>query len=77
MHRTYFFHLIALTIFLSACATTPLLPYSENSTPLILLPVTQAGVTDERGRFREILCAILEKRGSTLPDYRSCDDALS
>jgi hypothetical protein len=32
---------------------------------------------DERGRFREIFCSILEERGPTLPDYRSCDDALT
>ena len=90
MPRTDFFHLtyafssgllpamsVALTIFISACATTPLLPYSEDSTPLILVPASQAGVVDKRGRFREIFCAILEERGPTLPDYRSCDDALS
>ena len=32
---------------------------------------------DKRGRFREIFCAILESHRQTLPDYRSCDDALT
>jgi len=43
---------------------------------MILVPVSQAGVVDKRGRFREIFCSILEARGPTLPDYRACDDAL-
>ena len=39
--------------------------------------VAERGVTDDRGRFREIFCAVLEERGSTLPDYRNCDEALT
>ena len=64
------------SIIVSACSTTPLSPYTEDTPPLILVPASQAGVEDQRGRFREIFCTILEARGQTLPDYRPCDDAL-
>ena len=64
-------------ITLGACSTTPLLPYTTNTPPLVLVPASEAGVRDKRGRFREIFCQILETRGSTLPDYRPCDDALT
>jgi len=65
------------SIIVSACSTTPLSPYTEDTPPLILVPASQAGVEDQRGRFREIFCTILEARGQTLPDYRPCDDALT
>ena len=73
--------LLAITaaagIIVSACSTAPLSPYSEDTPPLVLLPASQAGIEDQRGRFREIFCAILKERGTTLPDYRPCDDALT
>ena len=65
------------SIVLSACATAPLSPYSEDTPPLILVPASKADVEDKRGRFREIFCAVLEARGQSLPDYRACDDALT
>lgn len=64
-------------IVISGCVTAPLEPYTENTPPLILAPATQAGVVDKRGRFREIFCTILEERGKSLPDYLSCDEALT
>ncbi len=69
--------LLAVSVTVSACRDQSLLPYSEDSTPLVLMPASQAAVEDKRGRFREIFCNILEERGRTLPDYRSCDDALT
>jgi hypothetical protein len=68
---------LAASILISACSTTPLLPYTEDTPPLVLMPASQAGIDDERGRFREIFCTILEQRQATLPDYMPCDDALT
>jgi len=68
---------VVVSIFLSACSTAPLSPYSEDNPPLVLLPVSQAGIDDKRGRFREIFCAILDERGQSLPDYQPCDEALT
>ena len=64
-------------VILCACASAPLAPYTEDAPPLILVPVAQAGVSDKRGRFREIFCTIIEERGTSLPDYRDCGDALT
>lgn len=68
---------VTASIFVSACSTAPLTPYSEDTPPLVLLPASQAGIDDKRGRFREIFCAILDERGQSLPDYQSCDEALT
>jgi hypothetical protein len=62
---------------LGACATKPLIPYSTDTPPLILAPATQAGIADQRGRFREIYCAVLAARGAEVPDNRPCEDALT
>lgn len=70
------FVMLALLL-LSACASSPLVPYSTDTPPLVLAPAAQAGVKDQRARFREIFCAVLEARGTSLPDYRPCDQALA
>ena len=69
--------MIAAALLLGACSTTPLQPYTEDGQPLVLMPVSQAGIADRRGRFREIFCAILDERGQSLPDYLPCDEALT
>ncbi|MBK5049260.1 hypothetical protein IQ287_03885 [Burkholderia sp. R-69927] len=69
--------LVATCLSLAACATKPLIPYSTDTPPLVLVPTSRAGVLDKRARFREIYCAVLEARGVTLPDYRPCEDALT
>ncbi len=61
----------------SGCSTPPLMPYTTATPPLVLMPASQAGVRDQRARFREIFCAVLAKRGTALPDYRPCDEALA
>ena len=68
---------IATTLFLAACASKPLVPYTEDTPPLVLVPASMAGIEDGRGRFREITCATLEEHGKELPYYRHCEQALT
>ena len=53
------------------------MPYSTETTPLVLAPAIQSDEQDKRGRFREIFCAVLEARKDSAPDYRPCDEALT
>jgi len=69
--------ILAAMIGLSACSSKPLVPYSTDTPPLALLPAALAGIEDKRSRFREIYCTVLEARKHDLPDYRSCDEALT
>jgi hypothetical protein len=62
---------------LFSCAGKPLHPWTNEAPPLALVPVADAGVDDQRGRFREIFCEVLESRGTDWPDYRPCDEALT
>jgi hypothetical protein len=59
-----------------SCASEPLLDDTEPTPPLSLVPATQAGVVDQRGRFREIFCALSADHGADLPDHRPCELAL-
>lgn len=62
---------------LGACATKPLLPFNVETPPAILTAVgVGTGIDDQRGRFRQIVCAIDDDRGRQLPDYRPCNDIL-
>lgn len=61
---------------LAGCSSSPLIPSSADTTPLVLVPIAQAGVVDARARFREIFCEVLEQGKASLPDYRRCDEAL-
>jgi len=64
---------VAACLVVSACASLPPSPYSDGAEALVLAP----GIEDRQPRFREILCTILEDRGSELPDLRPCDEALT
>ena len=62
---------VMLAVFgLVACSSKPLVPYTTDTPPLVLVPISYAGVADERARFREIFCTVLERHGNDLPDYR-------
>jgi hypothetical protein len=64
-----------LAISLGACGQ-PLVPFSLDTPPLILVPSSYAKVVDGRGRFREIYCAVRADHGRALPEDLPCDDAL-
>jgi len=78
-HHQLFSGLLAAiaALILSGCATRPLMPYTTDSTPLVLVPAIQSAGQDKRGRFREIFCEVLEARKDSVPDYRTCDEALT
>lgn len=78
-HQRFAISLLMLPILLvlTACASKPLNPWTTDSPPLALVPVADAGVDDQRGRFREIYCEVLESRGEEWPDYRPCEEALT
>jgi pimeloyl-ACP methyl ester carboxylesterase len=67
---------LILVVGLTSCFHEPILPLSLDTPPLILAPAALAGVTDGRGRFREILCAIRADHGRSLPDDRPCEEVL-
>ena len=66
----------AIFLVLTGCTPAPLTKYSTDTSPMIMTPLAKTGGTDGRARFREIFCAITEKRGKNLPDYRPCDEVL-
>jgi hypothetical protein len=59
---------VAAVLLLGGCATQTSVDYS------VELPAT---VRDGRARFDDIFCTVLKEHGPGLPDYRSCEDALS
>ncbi len=67
----------ALFSLLSAgCTPTPMLQYDIQTPPSTLVPISYAGISDERARFREIFCTIQQDRGALFPDDRPCNQAL-
>lgn len=64
-------------LILSGCASKPLMPFTTETTPMVLVPAVQSGDQDKRGRFREIFCEVLETHEDSVPDYRPCEQALT
>ena len=54
----------------------PVLKYSLNTPPLVLAPASLANISDGRGRFREIFCAIQKDHGSRFSHDPPCDEVL-
>ena len=73
----YAIWIAAACVLLMGCAGKPLQPFSVDTAPLVLVPAADAGVVDQRARFREIFCAVLAGHGASLPDFRPCEEALT
>ncbi|GBD43380.1 hypothetical protein HRbin40_00853 [bacterium HR40] len=54
--------LVLVLAWLAACSR-PMLPFDTETPPLVLAPARLAGIRDDRGRFREIVCDILAREG--------------
>lgn len=64
-------------LLIAACTSTaPAQPSIEQTRRDVQAYIESENVRDERGRFREIYCAVLEARKDEVPDYRHCDEAL-
>ena len=66
---------LLLAAVLAGCASAPVTPPVDTAGDLRDAIAAQ-GLTDGRGRFREILCAVLDGHGRDQPDFRSCENAL-
>jgi hypothetical protein len=67
---------LGLGLLTVSCGQEPLLDDREPIPPISLVPAVQAGIVDQRGRFREIFCALNADHGADLPDHRPCEEAL-
>ncbi len=65
--------LAAAALLLVACGRST--PALEHTGAAALLSNTRASVTDGRGRFREIYCAVRRDHGAALPYDRPCEDS--
>lgn len=62
---------------MGGCQPRPLLPFNVETPPVILAPAgADTGLEDQRGRFRQIVCAVNADHGRDLPDHRSCEEIL-
>jgi hypothetical protein len=68
---------VTVLLLLAACSTTPSKPWTADIPSAGKGSLADAGINDQRGRFREIYCEVLESRGEEWPDYRSCEEALT
>ncbi len=64
------------TVILAGCASKPILTYESDAPAQVLAPIQAAGVTDGRGRFREIFCERFDAIGPPADGRPSCSDYL-
>ena len=74
--KTHLALAIVVGLLVSACGNQPNAPTLEESTAEIAGLIAADRLHDDRGRFREVFCAVLEARGEALPDYRKCEEAI-
>lgn len=67
--------LLAALVQLPGCAGTPLPADGLATPPMVLAPAAEAAVTDQRSRYREILCALLREEDPERGEAR-CAGAL-
>lgn len=69
------FGAVAALIFVGRPASFGM-PFGAPARPSVTVPVSLAGVIDDRARFRQIFCALDARHGSQFPVHRSCGKAL-
>lgn len=67
---------LLLVFLLARCFCKPLAPFSLDTPPLMLAPVSSATEDDGRGRFREIYCAVQKDHGTASPYDRPCEEVV-
>lgn len=69
---------MVLLLAIAGCAPQPLIDLTFGPPPLVASGSTgdKRGLIDERGRFREVLCAVTEASGETFVNQRPCSDVL-
>ncbi len=65
-----------LALLLAGCSGMGERPSEEETVAEVQRYISAGELVDDRGRFREIFCTVLDARGESLPDYRPCAEAL-
>lgn len=72
-------NLITITLsatLIAACAGPAKESSIDDASLLASLSLNGNGIADDRGRFRQIFCTVLDDHGVSEPDYMPCNEAL-